>query len=209
LVEIDKSYKGLDLGHIPWGQPVMNAGYFDGIHLHSTFQEDEAKVFSCGPFKHAFLHFEVDTMLLEDGKDHNTTTWCCSLVQLKMRMLSMWIMMAPLAMNSSRCCSLSGTFLDCETEEHNQRFKQASVNLEGCLPLISYLDPYIVVSLTDVKLGEIPHFSFGYFVEDIWDQSQRVGVLHYHHVELQVVLNKMEAPILLFYEEDRRGHWQL
>ena len=46
-------------------------------------------------------------------------------------------------------------YLECcqtihETEKHDQGFKQASVCPKGCLPLVSFLDLYIVVSPMDV-----------------------------------------------------------
>jgi len=34
-----------------------------------TFQEDEDKVLDCGLFKDAFLHFEVEAVLMEDFQD--------------------------------------------------------------------------------------------------------------------------------------------
>ena len=34
-----------------------------------TFWEDEAKVFNCGVFKGALLHFEVEMVLMEDVND--------------------------------------------------------------------------------------------------------------------------------------------
>ena len=80
---------------------------------------------------------------------------------------------------------------------------------KSCLPLISFLNPYIVVSPSDIQLGEIFHLGFGHTVEDVWDQGQRVGVLYSHHIELTIILDKVEAPILLFDEEDQGCHWQL
>ena len=83
------------------------------------------------------------------------------------------------------------------------------VHLKGCLPLISFPNPYIIVSPSDVQLGEIFCLSFGHTVEDVRDQGQRVRVIYGHCIELSIILDKAEAPILLFYEEDQGCHWQL
>ena len=41
-----------------------------------------------------------------------------------------------------------------ESEEHDRRFEQSFVGDEGHLPLVTILDPYIVVSPMNVELGE-------------------------------------------------------
>src|SRR5882724_65767 len=82
-------------------------------------------------------------------------------------------------------------------------FKQAMVHLKSCLPLISFTNPHIVVSPSDIQLGEVFHLGFGHAVEDVWDKGQRVGVLYGHHIELSIILDKVETPILIFDEEDR------
>ena len=59
----------MDFGHIPGGWPISETSKFDQVHLHVTFQEDEAKVLDCGLFKGELLHCEVETVLTEDVKD--------------------------------------------------------------------------------------------------------------------------------------------
>ena len=41
-----------------------------------------------------------------------------------------------------------------KTKEHHQRFKHSSVHFEGGFPFIAFLDLNIVISPTDIKLGE-------------------------------------------------------
>ena len=41
-----------------------------------------------------------------------------------------------------------------ESEEHNCGFEQSLVGNEGCLPLVTVLDLHVVVSPTNVELGE-------------------------------------------------------
>jgi len=45
------------------------------VHLHVTFQEDEADILHCGLSEHAFLSFEVELMLVEDVCDGYPTPY--------------------------------------------------------------------------------------------------------------------------------------
>jgi len=66
LVEVDKSDKQLDFSHTHQGQPVTNASYFDGVHLHPTFREDKTEGLYHGLSKCAFNGFQVEPMSTED-----------------------------------------------------------------------------------------------------------------------------------------------
>ena len=81
-VEIDKSNKQLDFGHIPGGWPVLDARNLDQVHLNTTFQKDKTKVFNHNLFKHEFLHLEVETVFPEDVEDpyHNHMIFIFGLV---------------------------------------------------------------------------------------------------------------------------------
>ena len=41
----------------------------------------------------------------------------------------------------------------CETKEYNQQFKEITIGLERCLPLVSFCHSYIVISPSHIKLG--------------------------------------------------------
>jgi len=47
----------------------------------------------------------------------------------------------------------------CESEEHHEQFKQASIGTECRLPFIALLHPDVVVTPSDVEFGEV----FGIF----------------------------------------------
>ena len=46
-----------------------------------------------------------------------------------------------------------------------------SVHLKSHFPLVSLLDPHVVISPSDLQLGEVLFFGFGHLVEDIRDQG--------------------------------------
>src|SRR5882724_10162281 len=69
--------------------------------------------------------------------------------------------------------------------------KRPQVCPECGFPLVSLFIMHIVVSPMDIQLHEILGLGFGYFVEDVWDQREGVGILHSHHIELSVVLDQV------------------
>src|SRR5882724_2878796 len=52
-----------------------------------------------------------------------------------------------------------------------------------------FFDLYVVVTPADVQLGKILSLGLRYFIEDIWDQGEGVGILNSHCIELLVVLD--------------------
>ena len=90
-----------------------------------------------------------------------------------------------------------------ETKEHNGRFEQSFVCDEGCLPLMPILDADIVVSPSNVKLGEM--FYVLEFINKIRNKKERVGILDGMFIQVTVVLIGTEFPILLFDKEERGG----
>jgi len=75
-------------------------------------------------------------------------------------------------------------------KEHYQGFEQASIGLEGCLPLVSGLDADVVETPTNVQLGEISGSAeLRYEFRDEWEG---VLILDRHGIECSVVLNQPE-----------------
>jgi len=74
--------------------------------------------------------------------------------------------------------------------------------------LSPFLYPYIVISPPDIPPGEILPLGLTYHVEYVRDQRQRVAILYSHHVELLVILDDAETPVLHLDEEYWRGHGQ-
>ena len=97
--------------------------------------------------------------------------------------------------------SLEGSGAVGHSEEHYERFEEAAIGTEGCLPLISRLDSYIVETPSDVKLGEVlGSMELG---DKFGDERERVPVLDSYSVQRVIVLDQLKQAILLFNEE----HW--
>ena len=73
---------------------------------------------------------------------------------------------------------------------------------EGCLPLISILDANVVVSPSDVKLGE--DLGIFYLVDEVLDQWEGVGILDSVGVDVSIVLAGSEGVrgVLLIDKEE-------
>src|SRR3984957_17950899 len=92
-----------------------------------------------------------------------------------------------------------------KTEEHDKGFKTTAVRDEGCLPLISLLDPVVVISPANVELGE--DFRVLDLVYEFRDQGKRITILHGQGIEFPIVLYRSEVARLLFDEEERGRNW--
>ncbi len=97
-------------------------------------------------------------------------------------------------------CSLEGGGGVGQSEEHDPWFEQSHRGFEGGLPFVAFFDPDIVVSPPYVELGE--ERSTLELFQDRFDQGERIVVVDRLFVQLSVVLDGSEFPILLFNEEE-------
>src|SRR6266481_10014247 len=74
-----------------------------------------------------------------------------------------------------------------EPEVHDQGLEEPAVCLESCLPLVTFLDSYVIVSPPYFQLGKVFGFCTCDLIYDIRDEGEWVGVFHCHRVELPVV----------------------
>src|SRR5260221_7570486 len=58
LVEVHKSYEGLDVFYFCWLWPVRDSLDFNGVHHYMVFGDDESEVVHLSTFKFAFLWSE-------------------------------------------------------------------------------------------------------------------------------------------------------
>ena len=95
----------------------------------------------------------------------------------------------------------SGRGID-ETEEHHRRFKESFMGDKGSFPLMPIFDSDIIVSPSDVKLGE--DFHPLEFIDEVGNEGKRVCVMDGVFIDVAIVLTGSEAIILLFDKEERR-----
>ena len=74
-----------------------------------------------------------------------------------------------------------------ETKEHDRWLEESLISSESCLPLITFLDPDVIITPSDIKFGKEARV-LG-LVNEFLDQWQGVLVLDRHVIELSVILN--------------------
>ena len=72
---------------------------------------------------------------------------------------------------------------------------------ESCLPLVTILDADVVVSPTNIKLGEVA--SIFQLVHEVGNERKRVGVTGGIFIEVSVILARTKFSILLLDKEER------
>jgi len=83
--------------------------------------------------------------------------------------------------------SLEGSRAVGHSEEHCEGFEEALVGTEGCLPLISGLDAYIIETPADIQFCEIPGFTE--LGDELGDEGERIFILDSYGVQSTVVLD--------------------
>src|SRR5258708_17631466 len=71
LVEVHKSYEGLDVLYFCWLWPVHDSLDFNGVHHYMVFGDDKPKVVHLSTFEFAFLWSEEQLVGME-GLEHLT-----------------------------------------------------------------------------------------------------------------------------------------
>ena len=74
-----------------------------------------------------------------------------------------------------------------ETKEYDRWFEESLISPESCLPLITFLNPDVIIAPLDIKFGK-EAWVLG-LVNEFLDQWQGVLVLDRHVIELSVILN--------------------
>ena len=85
------------------------------------------------------------------------------------------------------------------SEEYHERFEEATVGVEGCLPFVSWLDTYVIETLSDIKLCEV--LGSAELGDEFGDEGERISVLNGYGVQRMIVLDQPEPAIFLFNEE--------
>ena len=89
-----------------------------------------------------------------------------------------------------------------KAKEHDHQFEESFVHDESRLPLVIIFDADVVVSPTDIELGEVA--SIFQLVHKARDEREGVGVTGGVFVEVTVVLAGTEFAILFLNKEERR-----
>jgi hypothetical protein len=87
----------------------------------------------------------------------------------------------------------------CEAKVHHIWLVEAILHLEGCLPSILLLNSDVVIPLAYVQSYE--EFLFLQLFQDLLDPGNGVDISHCPLVNFPIVLDGVQAAILLFNKE--------
>src|SRR5258708_2596998 len=190
LVEVHKSYEGLDIFYFCQLWPVHDSLDFNGVHHYMVFGDDESKVVHLLMFKFAFLQSE-EQLVGAEGLEYLSSDplMVCEgggVDEDVIHVANGFIAIDKGVEDVVHHC-LEGGQQVAQSKEHDKRLKESSVCGEGHLPLIPFLQSDIVEAPMEVQ-GDEP-FRIAQPAEHGRDQQTRVGILHCDLIHLLFVLH--------------------
>src|SRR5260370_38061346 len=190
LVEVHKSYEGLDVLYFHWLWPVHDSLDFNGVHHYTVFGDDESEVVHLLTFKFAFL-WSKEQLVGMEGLEYLSSDplMVCEgggVDEDVIHVANSFIVIDKGAEDVVHHC-LEGGQQVAQSKEHDEQLEESSVHGEGHLPLIPFLQLDIVEAPMEVQGGE--PFCITQPGEHVRDQWKWVGVLHHDLVQLLVVLH--------------------
>ncbi|KAG5349840.1 hypothetical protein C0989_001641 [Termitomyces sp. Mn162] len=153
LVEVCKTKECLHLLLVLGLQPLCHTCYLHWVHLCSSMQDDQAKVFNPGLFKLTLLQLEVELVLAEAFQDKASDPTVFlqhfGIDEDIIKIYTHYALCYEVPEDVVHHGLKSGRAVG-ESKEYNEWLKQSLVGPEGGLPLVSLLDVHIVVTPPDV-----------------------------------------------------------
>lgn len=94
-----------------------------------------------------------------------------------------------------------------QTKKYYLRFKQFSIDGEGSLSLISFLNMNIIITSINIEHGEI--LSLPQATNDIGGKETWVAIFYHKVVQFALILDQVQVPIFFFDEEIGKGNQRL
>src|SRR5258707_14998094 len=190
LVEVQKSYEGLDVFYFCQLWPVCDSLDFNRVHCYMVFGDDESEVVRLLTFKFAFLWLEEQLVGME-GLEYllSDPLMVCEGGRVDEDVVHVadgFIAIDKGVEDVVHHC-LEGGQQVAQSKEHDKQLKESLVHGEGHLPLIPFLQLDIVEAPMEVQGGE--PFCITEPGEHVGDQRKWVGVLHHDLIQLLVVLH--------------------
>jgi len=95
----------------------------------------------------------------------------------------------------------------CTAKKHNHRFIEPVRSSESGLPLVSLLNPNVVISPPDIEFRKVTRMFEN--VDKIGDMRKRVSVLECVRIYIAIILAGTEHSILLWDKKEGGRLWRL
>src|ERR1700677_1918561 len=170
-------------------RPILNI--FDLLRIHSNafFRDDEAEEFYFFLFEKAFLRFEEEIIFLQSFQHFIDDS------SVFLEILSededivhvdddMSLVNEVLQNGVHHSLERSGGIG--ESEEHDRRFKAASICSKGSFPFVSFFDAKIVITPPKIHFGEV--FRTSESVDEFGDEGKGIIILNSMRVKISIIL---------------------
>ncbi|KAF9798448.1 hypothetical protein IEO21_10718 [Rhodonia placenta] len=190
-VEVGEPPELLNIFFVPRYRPLINSFQLRGIHCYLIATEHIANVVDLGNVPFALLRLQEQIVILKAAKDLARDLIMLLLIGGE----DEYEIMEDVVHHR-----LEGRGGVGEAEEHHQGFVQSPVSHKGRLQFVTSLDPDIVISPSDIELGE--ERGTVELIHHLSDQRQGVAIFDCDRVQPAVVLYGSKRPFLLFDEEE-------
>src|SRR5260221_5224492 len=151
LVEVHKSYEGLDILYFHWLWPVRDSLDFNRVHRYTVFGDDESEVVHLLMFEFAFLWSEEQLVGME-GLEYLSSDppMVCEGGRVDEDVVHVANGFIAIDKGAEDVVHhhLEGGWRVAQSKEHDKQLEESSVCGEGNLPLISFFQSYIVKAPT-------------------------------------------------------------
>ena len=202
-IEVGETKERANVFHLSWCRPIRDAVEFDRIHGQLAGFHDHAEVFYLVSGEFAFLEFQMKVQfshVLQDALRAFLMEGGVGGVDEEIIHVDNEPSFGNHIPEGVVHETLERGRGVGESKEHHRGFEEPSVGDEGGLPLVSVLDPYVIVPPSDVELGK--DLSISQFVYEVGDERKGIGVANGVFVDVAIVLTRAESSVFLFDEEE-------
>ena len=206
MVEVGKAKEGLYVLDFGRGWPGCDAIKLYWAHSKLTGCHDHPEIFDFRDIKLAFFKFQMEVQLGYVLKD-------------TMGLFSMgcWVRGGDeevIHIDDEPSFSdhvsegIIYELLECgrrvtQVKEYDCWLKKSFMDNKGSFPLMTVFDSYVVISQTNIRLGEVS--SLFQLVYKVGDEEKGICIARSMFIEIVIILARAEFAILLFYKEEERS----
>ena len=156
-VEIGEAKERADIFHLGWGRPAGNPIEFYWVHGQLTRFDDHAEVFDLVGGEFTFFELQVEVELSHALQNTFSAFFMeggVGGIDEKVVHIDDEPSFGNHIAEGVVHETLEGGGGVGESKEHHSGFEEAFMGDEGCLPLVTVLDSYVVIPPSDIKLSE-------------------------------------------------------
>src|SRR5712672_3385440 len=204
-VKVAKAQEGLEFLNGLWLGPFGDTGNLGRVHGDGSFGNDDAEVFDRSLVERAFLGFEEEVVFLEAGKDvvgKCVKEWQGGVEEENIIEVDDEMAFIDKIQEDGVHKGLEGYGCVTKTKGHDKWLEEAKRALDGCFPFVTFSDTDVIVTPTDIKLGEVTRSLE--LIDEFGNKRKRSGILDGNIVNGTIVLDGSKGAAAAFGDEEER-----